>query len=377
MCKTIFYIICRFSVVLLCCSARGLAKNASCSLQSWTSEDQICFLVINDLQIYDRLTIWESTYKIQITTDVRFEDGKVENLPTEIFTSFKNIEKLSFERTGLKSLRAGSFKNSGKLKAFMSIGNQLQNLPDRVFTGAEGLDRILIQKNLLEVIADDAFEGLSSLTHLDLEDNRIVQMSDKVFQPLEDLSTLVLTNNKIVTLNAEVFKYNKQLKNLYLGDNQINVIDPNLFCWNKRITMIGFKNNICADREYVVGSNIFHVEFSQCYDNFFSSNSFLSRNKTRFEHYQCYLDNMDDHNKFIYQHLFDSLHDNGHSNENDPTFNAISKLQHRQSLLIAGFCFIILVMSCYIVYMHFNIRRMIGYGYSSKMLDLQELVNEN
>lgn len=327
--------------------------------------------------MYDRLTLWETIYKIQITTDVRFEDGKVEYLPTEIFTIFKNIEKLSFERTGLKTLRSGSFKGSGKLKAFMSVSNQIKNLPNRAFSGAEGLDKIMIQKCLLEVIADDAFEGLSSLTHLDLEDNQLVQINDKVLQPLEDLSTLVLTNNKFVTLNAGIFKYNQKLKNLYLGDNQINYIDPNVFCLNKRITMIGFKGNICADREYIVGNNIFHVELSQCYDNFFASDSFLIRNITRFEHYKCYQDNLDDHSKFIYQHMFDSLHETSHSDEVDPTYNAISKLQHRQGLLIAGFCFILLVMSCYIVYMHLNIKRMVGYGYSSKMLDLQELVNEN
>ena len=162
-----------------------------------------------------------------------------------------------------------------------------------------------------------------------------------------------------------------------MDDNQINIIDPNLFCLNKRITLVGFKNNMCADREYIVGSNIFHVEFSLCYDNFFASAEFLSRNVTRFEYYSCYLDNMDDHSKFIYQHLFENLHESGHKRETDPTFQAIGKLQNRQNLLIAGFCFIILVMSCYIVYMHFNIKRMNGYGYSTKMLDLQELVNEN
>lgn len=354
-----------------------LGLNITCKEREWYigSEDS-CFIRDEQLEENEPVFSTESAEKLNATTEVTIEGGNITFVPKELFKIFMNLQKVVFEKCELHKIIEGSFTNAANLKIFSCTDNEIEELPARMFLGAESLDNIMIEKSMVTKIDGAAFVGLSQTAYLDLEQNQISDLPVNVFAPLPSLTHLVLVKNKIEVLPSGLFKNNQKLKHVDLSENQINIVDPNLFCVNKNIIVIGFEKNLCADSEYVVGNNIFHVELKKCYENYFESAEFLKNNISKFHHYKCFLETMDDHQMLIYQHLFENFQNVKQITNADWKLenDNISKLETKQNWIIAALFMVVITMSAYILFIQYKISVIIGDRRSVKMSDLRELI---
>lgn len=357
----------------------ALGVNITCEEREWFWLDNgknHCVIKNENLDESEPIVVISTPYGNDEIIEVRFEGGNVTHLSKELFKIFKNVEQLSFVKCDLQAIKQGNFANAGKLAVFTSSENAILELPARAFSGAESLDKIMIEKSLLQKIDDDAFVGLSKLNQLDFEQNNITQISEKVFAPLVNLTHLIMVQNKITALQAGIFKNNQKLKQVDFSGNRINIIDPNLFCLNHNIIVLGFDRNACVDTEFVVGTNVFHVELSKCYDNFFASPEFISKKVSKFQYYRCFLETMEDHQKLIYQHLFEDFQNQKKLNNQEwvQENSMVSQLQTKQNWIIAVLFLVVITMSAYIVFVQFKMSELNGSRGSVTMSDLQQLV---
>jgi hypothetical protein len=89
----------------------------------------------------------ESDLEIEANKDVQvlqFESQikKIEFLPPEIFQKLLNLEKVSAGKVGLQDLKMDNFEQAKSLKIIYIEENELTELRDYVFGGADKLEKI-------------------------------------------------------------------------------------------------------------------------------------------------------------------------------------------------------------------------------------------
>lgn len=187
---------------------------------------QTCILID---KIIDGDTNWDTIkddpfVKTDQIKTVIFENSKVIYIPPQLFTKFKNVERVYVNGTSLETLAADSFQNVRTTKEIYLNQNNLREIGKGVFSKATTCFKLDLSNNQIEIIDDEAFVGLSQLRQLYLNSNRITTISDVVFAPLISINILDLSNNNIESFKDNVFAYNRQLQNISLAVNSIKIL---------------------------------------------------------------------------------------------------------------------------------------------------------
>ena len=115
----------------------------------------------------------------------------------------------------------------------------------------EGLSisTLRLNNNNLNTLPEGVFTGLKSLRRLELGHNQIITLPNGVFEPLIKLRTLNLNNNQLSTLPEGVFYGLQILERLNLSYNQITALPDGIFDYVVSIEDINLENNNLSDPE--------------------------------------------------------------------------------------------------------------------------------
>lgn len=163
----------------------------------------------------------------QIKT-VIFENSKVIYIPPQLFTKFRNVERVYVNGTGLETVTGESFRDARATKEIYLNQNAIRSIGAATFSKVIHLSKLDLSSNLIEALDDDAFAGLSQLRQLYLNFNRLTTVSTALFTPLISINILDLSNNNIDTFVDAVFAYNRQVQNISLAVNSIKILSLDL-----------------------------------------------------------------------------------------------------------------------------------------------------
>ncbi|XP_055266800.1 leucine-rich repeat LGI family member 4 isoform X4 [Moschus berezovskii] len=102
---------------------------------------------------------------------------------------------LSFVRTRITQLKAGSFLRVPSLHLLLFTSNSFSVIEDDVFAGLSHLQYLFIEDNEIGSISKNALRGLRSLTHLSLANNHLETLPRFLFRGLETLTHVDLRGN--------------------------------------------------------------------------------------------------------------------------------------------------------------------------------------
>lgn len=122
------------------------------------------------------------------------------------------------------------------------LGNQLQELPARVFYQAPLLNLVL-KDNWLTSANADWLPTNSNLTWLDLSGNKLKKIPSALLQRLSHLETLHLSQNLLEALPAESFHSLHALQRLHLDENKLQSLDAKAFSHNANLTHLFLQKN--------------------------------------------------------------------------------------------------------------------------------------
>lgn len=121
-------------------------------------------------------------------------------------------------------------------------GNQIQELPARVFHHAPLLNLVL-KDNWLKSVNADWLPVNSSLTWLDLSGNKLKKIPSALLQRLSHLKTLHLSQNLLEALPAESLHSLYALERLHLEENKLQSLDTKAFSHNANLTHLFLQKN--------------------------------------------------------------------------------------------------------------------------------------
>lgn len=178
---------------------------------------------------------------------ISFSRSTVKELPTKMFTTFKNVEILDMMDVKLMSWSRDYVKNAKKLKKIWLDKNEISELAENSFMGASGTLKVLVMNgNVLKNINEKALASLVHLTNLDLEDNKLEILKKNVLAPLTDIKEINLKGNQIKTIESRAFEKNIGLELLNLSDNKIEKLANDIFKNLDKLAMIHLQRNEIA-----------------------------------------------------------------------------------------------------------------------------------
>lgn len=198
---------------------------------------------------------------------VTIKSSIIHFLNNELFMKFPHLERLKIINSELLEIKPNAFSKCNL--HLLSIEDELQTVPSRVFQNCSVIKEITLQK-ISEVLPDDVFYGLDSLEKLNLDDNKIeilpelsnlrnlvelslamnnlkiLEVSLKIqnltciffllffqnqFEENTNLTSLNLANNNLRSKNLpeDIFLNLKNLEDLNLNQNLLETIKPRWF----------------------------------------------------------------------------------------------------------------------------------------------------
>jgi Leucine-rich repeat (LRR) protein len=154
-------------------------------------------------------------------TKLEISNSIVKRLPTNFFSIWPNLKKLVADNCGLEELPANGI-NLTQLTSLVMGHNQLTELHQNSFAGAENLEELLLSYNQ---IVNITFGNLTKLETLHLAGNKIEIVRDGTFKNLRSLRAIHMDNNRLKYFDFTVFRSNSQLELVGLQRNNLVRID--------------------------------------------------------------------------------------------------------------------------------------------------------
>lgn len=161
-------------------------------------------------------------------------------IPTQIFEIFPQLHKLDLQAS-INSLNRADFARATSLQQ-LTINNDLEIIPERVFFFARNLTSLVLAKNHITQIEDYAFSGLSYLETLALAKNGLTTLRRHTFSGLPKLSVLNLRDNSIQTIEDGTFDL-PALTELNLSKNNLTTLSDNIFICAPLLKIINIDTN--------------------------------------------------------------------------------------------------------------------------------------
>ncbi|KFB52195.1 hypothetical protein ZHAS_00020302 [Anopheles sinensis] len=160
--------------------------------------------------------------------DLRQYDG--DSLPADLLRPLQALKTLEYQQNAyIKELPPGWLSNLPQLDNCVIYGNGLTRLER--FVGLPKLKKLSMRSNQLEELPEDLFSELPQLIELDMQRNHLTSLPDKLFGELTQLEMLDLSHNKLPLIPDTLLQNQSQLRSLNLGYNQLTSLNgfmPNL-----------------------------------------------------------------------------------------------------------------------------------------------------
>lgn len=181
---------------------------------------------------FDNLTITtedftiNSDYNENVKSFYIKENKKFEFLPVKIAKKFLNLIEFRVIDSGIKKIKAETFKNLN----FLII--------------------LHLYFNKIETIEEKSFDDLKLLQELNFEDNLITYLPPEIFFTLNKLKKINLSHNQLANFDANFFEYNRRLETIKLRGTGIKKVNENLIECLNDIICIDLSENICIKMVY-------------------------------------------------------------------------------------------------------------------------------
>ncbi|XP_064213882.1 leucine-rich repeat-containing protein 15-like isoform X1 [Tribolium castaneum] len=172
-------------------------------------------------------------------------ENSLSNLP--------NIVQISVVSSGVKKIAPGTFQNDPKLDVINLESNQIEEVPNGVFTGLQ-LKALYLSNNQISRMGSAAFSNMT-MTVLKMDNNKISRWRSEVFMGTP-IGTLSLANNLIEEIPANAFSYGFQFKRInvplaawhvVLSQNRIRKIHPQAFSLVNGFGYLSLADNYLKD----------------------------------------------------------------------------------------------------------------------------------
>ena len=186
-----------------------------------------------------------------LTTLMLYGDQSVgfvlSELPDGVFNGLSGLERLTLDYNGLTELSPDVFDGLSNLRFLNLDDNALTELPDGVFDGLSSLERLTLWRNALTELPDGVFDDLSGLEWLRLEGNALTELPDGVFDGLSSLEQLQLEGNALTELPDGVFDNLSGLKSLGLEGNALTELPDGVFDNLSGLKSLGLDGNALTE----------------------------------------------------------------------------------------------------------------------------------
>ena len=157
---------------------------------------------------------------------INLNNNQLQVIPENLFTNMTRLKTLEINYNKLTRLNGSLFTNLPKLNIIKFELNGISEIGDNVFQNVPNLETVYFFKNKLTEIPFKALQNVPSLKHLFLGFNKITSVGDLDLQyKWLNLTDISLDTNQISDLT--VFpKFAPNLGQLDLGFNQFSTISP-------------------------------------------------------------------------------------------------------------------------------------------------------
>jgi Leucine-rich repeat (LRR) protein len=123
------------------------------------------------------------------------------------------------------------------------------------FKGLENLKTLTLDRNNIEELPENVFSDLGKLEFLSLEENRIKELPPMVFYGLQSLNYLILRENELTRLPINVFGTCQKLSRLDLKNNNLKSVDVGTFANLPALYTLNLAENDCIDSDLYFSSS--------------------------------------------------------------------------------------------------------------------------
>ncbi|CAG9798450.1 unnamed protein product [Chironomus riparius] len=175
-----------------------------------------------------------------------FESSGIERIDDYSFAHCKNLTKLSIMYTMVKRIDRNAFKENLILESLIIDDAELSTMPNNIFSNASRKLKFLsLQKNSFKILKAEWFQPLVKLEELRLDFNEIEEIPENAFSSIKNLRLLSMTYNKLKVLSAKSFGNLSKLNDYNFFNNHLNAIDENLLN-SLKFDSSAFGNNWCT-----------------------------------------------------------------------------------------------------------------------------------
>ena len=160
---------------------------------------------------------------------INLSDNQLQTIPENVFTNLTRLKYLEFNYNKLTRLNGSLFRNLPKLNIVKFEYNKISDIDDNVFQNVPKLETIYFFNNQLTKIPFKALQNVPSVKYLNMGFNKITSVGDRGIQyQWNDLTDIELDSNQISDMT--VFpKYAPNLEFLNLGFNQFSTISASVW----------------------------------------------------------------------------------------------------------------------------------------------------
>eukprot|EP01138_Halocafeteria_seosinensis_P016216 gb/GECG01016546.1/.p1 GENE.gb/GECG01016546.1/~~gb/GECG01016546.1/.p1 ORF type:complete len:249 (+),score=12.73 gb/GECG01016546.1/:1-747(+) len=145
-------------------------------------------------------------------TELNLGGNNLETLPESVFTGVVKLDTLVLRCNNLKGLPQILLRNNTALRGIDLSFNKLQLLPGTLFQGLQGLISIIITGNpALETLPSNLFLDQHNLFILNLQNNSLASIPSSLFMNCPGIKALIMEDNNLYALPAHVFQPLKHL----------------------------------------------------------------------------------------------------------------------------------------------------------------------
>jgi Leucine-rich repeat (LRR) protein len=192
-----------------------------------------------------------------------------EFIPQQLFTTFPNLIEMEIRASNLKSI---NISGTDKFQQLYFSSNNISRIENGTFARQSNLTLLVLNLNQIIQLDEDAFIGLNSCNRLTLLGNNITELPGRIFNNVPTLRVIDLEENQLKRIENGTFS-ELELTGLYLEYNEINEISPD---FAKSVirdrALINLRGNRCTNHWAFFIDDLdivhFNMNLGRCYENY-------------------------------------------------------------------------------------------------------------
>lgn len=185
-------------------------------------------------------------------TCIELRGNNIKELPEKIFHGLNGLRYIDFNDNMITSLHNNTFKGLSQLESIDFGNNQIKELPEYIFQGLLNLKSVSFLFNLINKLREKTFCGLKELESIEFSKNNLSELPKNIFNGLSKVKWINFLFNKIEKLPEKIFAQLKDLRSIDFRNNQIEALKANTFNELTNLMSINFSyNQIKAMSEHI------------------------------------------------------------------------------------------------------------------------------